>query len=207
MVVGALLLLSCVAIVLGCRRIAQSGDLPLERLFYPARCVGYPRPSSRLSGVRNPGARDVWSMFARHRCHRLLSSGVETLVRAMCGQCSHVLAVIACCSRGRTLPRAMCVLMFARHRVVARDCRGSDPFAMILPLPPCMAMASRHRCHPSRLSGIGPFCSTVAGCVVNARTSSLTVIGCDCRESDPFIASIVSMCGECPHVITGCHRL
>ena len=166
--VGVLLLLSCVAIGLGCRRIAKSGALPLPRPEYRARCVGYPRLSSRLSGVHNSGARDVCSMFARHRCHRLLSSGVETY-RTRCVVNVRTSSLSSLVVLGVEPYRAQCVASVIASSLVA----VGDPTLLLLPLPPCGVMVSRHRCHRLRLSGIGPFCSTIAGCVVNARTSSL----------------------------------
>ena len=38
-------------------------------------------------------------------------------------------------------------------------------------------------------------------------TSSLTVIGCECWGSGPFITTTASMCGQCSHVIIGFHRV
>ena len=63
-----------------------------------------------------------WSLFASHRCHRLLS-GTKTLPRAMCGFCSQFIAVTACCPRGRIVPRAMCGLCSQFIAVSACDCR------------------------------------------------------------------------------------
>ena len=116
---------------------------------------------------------EVWPKFARHRCHCGLSSVGVKPYRARCvvkcshviaviasdcrgsdplllllstrGQCSHVIAVTTCCPRGRTLPCTTCGQCPHVISVLACVCWGS-----------------------------GPFATTVARCVVNVSTSSLS---------------------------------
>ena len=133
----------------------------------------------------------------------LVVLGSRNLPHAMCGQCSHVLAVIACCSRGRTLPRAMCGQC---HRVVACGCRGSDPFATTVAAMWGHGLTSSL----SSLAIVGDrtlllyyrrMCGQCSHVITDG--SSVVIVG----DRTLFITTIESMCGQCPHVMTGCHRL
>ena len=208
---------SCVAIVSGCLRIAQSGVLLLPRPAYRARCVGYSRPSSRLSGVQYPSARDVWSMFARHRCHHLLSSGVETY-RGRCVVNVRASSLSPLVVLGVGPYRVRCVANVRTSSLSSLVTVG-DPTLLLLPLPPCVAngltsslsslaivgdrtlLLYYHRMcgqcshgitdgHRLGLLGIGHFCHYYRSDVWPIRMSSLTPIACDCRGSDPFATTI-----------------
>ena len=164
---------------------AQSEASRLSRPAYHARCLGYPRPSSGLSGVRRPGARDVWSMFARHRCHPLLSSGVETY-RARCAASVRTSSLSSLVVLGVGPCRAQCVAS-VRKVIASSLAIVGDPTLFATTI---AALCSRgltssllslavvggrtlllfyrrmcgHRshviidCHCLCLSGIGPFC-------------------------------------------------
>ena len=102
-------------------------------------------PSRRLHT-----AHDMLATPVRHRGYL----GLKPRLSATRRQCSHVIAAIACCFRGRTLRRVMCSQFLlvtvgdrtlcyyhCRHAwlwchviaVIACGCRGPDSFALLSP--------------------------------------------------------------------------
>ena len=87
----------------------------------------------------------------------LVVRGSRNLPRTMCVQCSHVLAVIACCPWGRTLPRAMCG-QCSHFIALSLESVGNPTLLLLLvPLPPCVSWPD-----------------------------VIVAIACDCRRIGPF---------------------
>ena len=118
------------------------------------------------------------------RTSSLLILGDRTLCyyyRLGVWSCWHVIAVIICCPRGLTLPRAMCSQCSHVISVIAGGYRVSNPFATnitamcgqrshIIVVIACVRRGS----NPSATAIVSP------PCVVSVRTSSLLILG------DPF---------------------